>query len=123
MTLKHSRNINRRTIRSRLRVERLESRDVPSLVPLGPEFRVSTSSYSAVHPELAFCPDGGFNAVWNELNADGSSWGVQWAEKTDLPMIVMRPIDRVVPLAEARAACDALQRDLAGKHDAAGFWV
>jgi hypothetical protein len=55
--------------------------------------------------------------------ADGSAWGLQWAEKTALPMIVMRPIDRVVPLPEARAACDALQRDLAGKHDAAGFWV
>lgn len=55
--------------------------------------------------------------------ADGSEWGLKWAVASELPILVMRPLDRIVPLAEARAACDALQRDLAGKHDVAGYLV
>jgi hypothetical protein len=55
--------------------------------------------------------------------ADGSEWGLKWAVASELPMLVMRPLDRIVPLAEARAACDVLQSDLAGKHEAAGYLV
>ena len=46
---------------------------------------------------------------------DGNSLGLRWAASATLPMIVMRPIDRRVSLDEARAACDVLQSDLAGK--------
>lgn len=55
--------------------------------------------------------------------ADGSEWGLKWAVASELPILVMRPLDRIVPLSEARAACDALQRDLAGKYDVAGYIV
>lgn len=54
---------------------------------------------------------------------DGNSLGLRWAATAELPMIVMRPIDRRVSLEEARAACDVLQSDLADKYDAAGYWV
>lgn len=54
---------------------------------------------------------------------DGGSLGLPWAAASALPMLVMRPLDRRVPLTEARAACDVLQSDLAEKHDAAGFMV
>lgn len=60
---------------ARLRLDRLESRDVPSLVPLAAEFQVSTNStFGAAHPAVTMHPDGGFNAVWDERDSD--SWGV-----------------------------------------------
>lgn len=55
--------------------------------------------------------------------ADGSRWRLKWAVASELPTVVMRPLNRNVPLAEARTACDALQRDLAGTYDVAGYLV
>jgi hypothetical protein len=47
----------------------------------------------------------------------------QIAEKSELPVIVARPLGSPRPLAEARAACDALQRDLAEIGQFAGYVV
>jgi hypothetical protein len=39
------------------------------------------------------------------------------------PIIAVRPLTLRIPLVDARAACDALQRDLAPRYDLAGYFV
>ena len=41
----------------------------------------------------------------------------------DKPVLALRPLTDPLPLAEARAACDRLQSDLAPQHDLAGYFV
>jgi hypothetical protein len=45
------------------------------------------------------------------------------ASQYDLPLIAVRRLASPLPLAEARAACDALQRDLASAGQFAGYIV
>jgi hypothetical protein len=45
------------------------------------------------------------------------------ADDIDLPILVSRPLDSPLPLDQARAACDALQRDLAPLGQFAGYIV
>lgn len=48
---------------------------------------------------------------------------VQRARSCSLPVLVHRPLGAAADLASARAACDVLQRELAGRGDFAGYLV
>jgi hypothetical protein len=48
---------------------------------------------------------------------------VRLQREAELPIVAVRRLDQKLPLADARAACDALQRDLAGIGQFAGYVV
>src|SRR5262245_10589616 len=63
--------------RSKLRIERLESRDAPTVVPLGGEFRVNTyTTFRQLESDVAMDADGDFVIVWHSTGQDGSGYGV-----------------------------------------------
>jgi hypothetical protein len=61
------------------------------------------------------------NALWVE--ADDALRIGRMAAMTDLPVIAVRRLETPLPLDQARAACDALQRDLANAGQFAGYVV
>jgi len=61
------------------------------------------------------------HALWLE-NAEPAV-AVRIASQTELPLVAVRRLASPLSLAEARAACDALQRDLAGAGQFAGYVV
>ena len=54
---------------------------------------------------------------------DGMPSGMKYAQPTGLPVLTMSDMLEVSSLTNARASCDRLQRELAGKHDIAGYIV
>lgn len=63
----------RRASRPRFRVERLEVRDVPSLVPAAPEFIVASDTRSLSHSAIATSASGEFTVVWNSRPFGGDA--------------------------------------------------
>ena len=60
-------------------------------------------------------------AIWAE--GDNPRWFGEVAARTDLPVVAVRRLIKPLPLDAARAACDALQRDLAPIGQFAGYVV
>jgi hypothetical protein len=88
-----------------------------------PEGVAATGSMRAAAPNLLLAERGasGGDCVW--LNAaDGASYGAE-ANASSLPVVAHRPVETAMGLAGARAACDLLQRDLAGIGDYAGYFI
>ena len=64
------RSANRST---RMQFESLESRDAPTVVPIGNEFRVNNvTAWVVDEPAVALDGDGDFVVAWQAMNADGS---------------------------------------------------
>lgn len=57
------------------------------------------------------------------LEGDDAKDLAQHARKLRTPVLAYRPLHEAADLAAARAACDTLQRDLAGRGNFAGYVV